>query len=74
MPPSTYIPIWIDQYSFRKYKTVQMSFLQALVPIGKVLGFVLVDIFGEENWKMAYVLEGAFLFICGLFIVLSPSN
>ena len=32
MPPSTYIPIWIDQYGFRKYKTVQMSFLQALVP------------------------------------------
>jgi hypothetical protein len=72
MPPSTYIPIWIDQYGLRKYKTVQMSFLQALVPVGKVLGFVLVNIFGEERWKLAYDIEGLFLVFCGLFIVLSP--
>ena len=72
MPPSTYIPIWIDQYGFRKYKTVQMSFLQALVPVGKVLGFVLVNIFGEERWKIAYDIEGAYLVFCGLFIVFSP--
>ena len=72
MPPSTYIPIWIDQYGLRKYKTVQMSFLQALVPVGKVLGFVLVNIFGEERWKLAYDVEGLFLVFCGLFIVLSP--
>ena len=72
MPPSTYIPIWIDQYGLRKYKTVQMSFLQALVPVGKVLGFVLVNIFGEEKWKYAYDVEGLYLVFCGLFIVLSP--
>ena len=72
MPPSTYIPIWIDQYGFRKYKTVQMSFLQALVPVGKVLGFVLVNLFGEERWKWAYDVEGLYLVFCGLFIVFSP--
>ena len=72
MPPSTYIPIWIDQYGLRKYKTVQMAFLQALVPVGKVLGFVLVNLSGEERWKLAYDIEGAYLVFCGLFIVLSP--
>ena len=74
MPPSTYIPIWIDQYGFRKYKTVQMSFLQALVPFGKVLGFILVDLFGEENWKRAYDLEGVFLVLSGLFVLFSPND
>ena len=74
MPPSIYIPIWIDQYGLRKYKTVQMSFLQALVHVGKVLGFVLVNIFGEERWKIAYDIEGAYLVFCGLFICLSPIN
>jgi hypothetical protein len=72
MPPSTYIPIWIDQYGLRKYKTVQMAFLQALVPVGKVLGFVLVNLSGEERWKLAYDIEGAYLVFCGLFICLSP--
>ena len=72
MQPSTYIPIWIDQYGLRKYKTVQMSFLQALVPVGKVLGFILVNIFGEERWKMVYDIEAIYLVFCGFFIVLSP--
>ena len=72
MPPSTYIPIWIDQYGLRNWKTVQMSLLQALVPVGKVLGFVLVNLFGEERWKYAYDIEGVYLVLCGLFIVLSP--
>ena len=72
MPPSTYIPIWIDQYGLRKYKTVQMSFLQALVPFGKCLGFLLVNLYGEERWKIAYDIEGAYLVFCGLFIVFSP--
>ena len=57
MPPSTYIPIWIDQYGLRNWKTVQMSFLQTLVPVGKVLGFALVNIFTEERWKVAYNIE-----------------
>ena len=72
MPPSTYIPIWIDQYGLRNWKTVQMSFLQALVPVGKVLGFVFVNLFGEERWKFAYDVEGLYLVFCGLFIVFSP--
>ena len=46
--------------------------LQALVPVGKVLGFVLVNLFGEERWKWAYDVEGLYLVFCGLFIVLSP--
>ena len=74
MLPSTYIPLWIDQYGFRKYKTVQMSFLQTLVPVGKVLGFVLVNIFTEERWTVAYNVEAIYLIFCGSFIVLSPSK
>jgi predicted MFS family arabinose efflux permease len=35
MPPSTYIPIWIDQYGLRKYKTVQMSFFASFGPCWK---------------------------------------
>ena len=74
MQPSTYIPLWIDQYGFRKYKTVQLSFLQALVPVGKVLGFLFVNIFTEERWKIGYNIEACYLVFCGAFVVLSPSN
>ena len=49
-----------------------MSFLQALVPVGKVLGFVLVNLLTEERWKVAYNIEAVYLIFCGSFIVLSP--
>ena len=74
MQPSTYIPLWIDQYGLRKYKTVQLSLLQALVPVGKVLGFVFVNIFTEEKWTIAYNIEAVYLVFCGCFIVLSPRD
>ena len=74
MQPSTYIPLWIDQYGFRKYKTVQMSFLQALVPVGKVLGFVLVNILTEERWTSAYNIAAVYLVFSGSFVVLSPND
>jgi len=74
MQPSTYIPLWIDQYGFRKYKTVQMSFLQALVPVGKVLGFVLVNILTEERWISAYNIAAVYLVFSGSFVVLSPND
>ena len=74
MQPSTYIPLWIDQYGFRKYKTVQLSFLQALVPVGKVLGFIFVNIFTEDGWKIPYNIEAVYLCFCGTFVLLSPSN
>lgn len=72
MPPSTYIPIWIDQYGLRKYKTVQMTGLQALVPVGKVLGYLLQVLFGER-WGLGFAVEGFYLIFCGLFISFSPA-
>jgi hypothetical protein len=51
-----------------------MSFLQALVPVGKVLGFVLVNILTEERWKVAYNIEAIYLVFCGSFVVLSPND
>lgn len=51
MPPSIYIPVWIDQFGIQKYKTVFMTSVQVLIPIGKVTGYALHIVFGEENVK-----------------------
>ncbi len=72
MPPSTYIPVWIDQYGLKNYKTVQMSLLQALVPVGKMLGYFFQMIF-EEKWVYGFVIEGVYLAFCGIFCSMSPS-
>lgn len=56
MPPSIYIPVWINQFGFSKYKTIQMTFLQVLIPIGKLLGYFYNLIYNEENVKIIFYL------------------
>ena len=49
MPVSIYIPVWIDKYGFKNYKTVQLTFRQVVIPVGKVAGYALSVLYGEEN-------------------------
>jgi MFS family permease len=51
MPPSIYIPIWIDQYGIKKYKTVQLTIKTFSVPMGKVIGYLYCYFFSEINVK-----------------------
>ena len=56
MPPSIYIPVWINQFGFSKYKTIQMTFLQVLIPIGKLMGYFYNLLYNEENVKIIFYL------------------
>ena len=49
MPVSIYIPVWIDKYGLKNYKTVQLTFRQVVIPVGKVAGYGLSVLYGEEN-------------------------
>ena len=65
MPPSIYIPIWIDQFGNINYKTVLLTIRQFVIPLGKVLGYYLCIIFTENEWKKGFFIEGIYLlFIC----------
>ena len=57
MPPSIYIPVWIDQFG-----VMFMTMVQVVIPTGKVAWYLLHALFGEENWQMGFVFEGAYLF------------
>ena len=56
MPPSIYIPIWIDQYGIKKYKTVQLTIKTFSVPMGKVIGYLFCYFFGEINVKIKNII------------------
>ena len=74
MPPSIYIPIWIDQFGVQKWKTLFMTMVQVVIPTGKVAGYLLHALFGEENWQMGFVFEGCYLFLVGLFVSFTPEK
>ena len=62
MPPSIYIPVWIDQFGVQKLKTMFMTIVQVVMPTGKVAGYLLHALFGEDNWQNGFVFEGVYLF------------
>ena len=74
MPPSIYIPVWIDQFGVQKWKTMFMTMVQVVIPTGKVAWYLLHALFGEENWQMGFVFEGAYLFVVGLFASFTPGK
>ena len=49
MPPSIYIPVWIDQFGLKNYKTMFLTILQVVIPLGKVEGFYLSKFWGGKD-------------------------
>jgi MFS family permease len=72
MPPSIYLPVWIDQFGVQKLKTLMQSVVLVVQPGGKVVGFLLHIIVGDPQWRMGFVLEGLYLCAVGLVFAVSP--
>ena len=64
MPPSIYVPVWVSQFAIRRYRTVQITSIQLFQTIGKCVGYFLNMIFGLENWKTGFLIEGIYLLFC----------
>ena len=72
MPPSIYLPVWIDQFGVQKLKTLMQSVVLVVQPGGKVIGFLLHIIVGDKQWRMGFVLEGIYLLAVGFVFAFSP--
>ena len=64
MPPSIYVPVWISQFAIRRYRTVQITSVQLSQTTGKTVGYFLNMLFGLENWKTGFLIEGIYLLFC----------
>lgn len=74
MFPVIYVPVWIDQFGIQKYKMIFMTILQVFIPAGKVAGYLLNLIYGEERWKLGFLTEGIFFFSASLFVLSTPDK
>ena len=74
MIPSIYVPVWINQFSIRKYRTIQITSLQLFQTTGKCIGYFLNMLFGLENWKYGFIVEGAYLLFCSVCCLISSED
>ena len=74
MPQAIYIPVWIDQFGIRKYRTVQITSLQLFMTTGKCIGYFLNMFFGLENWKKGFFIEAIYLLFCSFCCLISSED
>ena len=71
---SIYIPVWIDQFGIRKYKTLFFTLIYMTSPYGQVLGFYIGTIIFPNKWRAALNWIGAFLLIFSTLFSFIPSK
>ena len=64
---NVYIPVWIDQFGIKKYKTLLLTILYMAISIGMIVGAWIGTVLFDNNWKKAFVCCGV------IFIILSFS-
>ena len=72
--PSIYIPVWINQYGLKEYKTVQITSIQLSQAIGKLLGHFIIISIGFENWQNGFIISGTYLLILSFCCLISNEN
>ena len=72
--PSIYIPVWINQYGLKEYKTVQITSIQLFQAIGKLLGHFIIIIIGFENWQNGFLISGTYMLILSFCCLISNEN
>lgn len=74
MLPSIYVPVWIDQFGIRAYKTVQITSVQLSQTSGKCIGYFLNMFFGLDNWKHGFLVEGIYELFCTVCCLISSED
>jgi MFS family permease len=71
---SIYMPVWIDQFGIRKYKTLLFTLSYMISPYGQVFGFYVGTIIFPGRWKNALYCIGTFLIILSVTFIVIPSK
>lgn len=72
--PTIYIPVWINQFGHKKYKTIQITSVQLFQSIGKIIGYIINLILGHENWQNGFLISGSCLMFLSICCFISNEN
>ena len=68
---TVYIPVWIDQFGIKKYKTLLLTIVYMVNSYGRIVGAWIGTVLCDNNWKKAFSFCGIIFLILsfGLFII-----
>ena len=70
--PHIYIPVWVDQFGIKKFKTMMMTVINITSPLGQTVGYVLGTINEPDKWYLNYMIVGGLILGFGSLLLLFP--
>jgi len=71
---NVYIPVWIDQFGIKKYKTLLLTILYMAISIGMIVGAWIGTVLFDNNWKKAFVCCGVIFILLSLSLFAVPQK
>ena len=68
---TVYIPVWIDQFGIKKYKTLLLTIVFMVTSYGRIVGAWIGTVIFDNEWKKAFSCCGVIFLVLsvGLFII-----
>ena len=71
---TVYIPVWIDQFGIKKYKTILLTILYMVSSLGRIIGAWIGTVIFKNDWKKAFICCGLIFFILSFFLFVIPQK
>ena len=65
---NVYMPVWIDQFGIKKYKTILLTILYMAISVGMIIGAWIGTVLFKNDWKKSFICCG-FIFIILSFLL-----
>ena len=65
---NVYMPVWIDQFGIKKYKTILLTILYMAISVGMIIGAWIGTVLFNNDWKKSFICCG-FIFIFLSFLL-----
>ena len=69
-----YIPVWIDQFGIKKYKTLLLTIIHMVKPYGRIIGAWISTVIFDNDWKKASFYCGIIFFILSFCLFIIPQK
>ena len=68
---NVYLPVWVDQFGIKKYKTLLLTIIFIVKSYGRIIGAWIGTVIFDDNWKKAFSCCGIIFLILtlGFFII-----
>ena len=71
---TVYMPVWIDQFGIKKYKTLLLTLVFMVTSYGRIVGAWIGTVIFENEWKKAFVCCGLIFFALSFSLFSVPQK